>query len=111
MKTRFAVVCQIMALSLMAILCLSAVAVAADQARFTVIPPKPALPGQHQPTGTLQVWNGSFTHNGTQFNYVMVGADPSTNQGALITTWIIPVKFVLSDNSVWDPLTGGPTSP
>jgi hypothetical protein len=111
MKTRFAVVCQIMALSLMAILCLSAVAVAADQARFVVIPPKPALPGHEHPSTTLQEWNGSFTHNGTQYNYVMVGADPSTNQGALITTWIIPVKFVLSDGSTWDPLAGGPTGP
>jgi hypothetical protein len=38
----------------------------------------------------------------------MVGADPATNQGALIPTIIIPLKIVLSDGSVWDPLAGGP---
>ncbi|HZP24962.1 MAG TPA: hypothetical protein VFB04_16070 [Terriglobales bacterium] len=79
--------------------------------RFVVLPPKPPLPGHENPSGTLQEWNGSFTHNGTNFPFVMVGADPSTNQGALITTWIIPVKLILSDGSVWDPLAGGAFSP
>ena len=46
-----------------------------------------------------------------QYNYVMVGADPSTNQTALITPWIIPVKLILSDNSVWDPVGSGPGNP
>ena len=41
----------------------------------------------------------------------MVGQDPSTNQGAEITTWVVPVKIVLSDGSTWDPLSGGPSSP
>jgi hypothetical protein len=50
-------------------------------------------------------------YNGQQYNYHMVGADPATNRGALITTWIIPVKIILSDGSTWDPLSGGPFSP
>jgi len=117
MKTRFAGLCQMMALALLAAFCLSTFAMAADSdtmpahPRYTVLPPKPALPGHEHPSSTLQEWNGSFTYNNHQYNYVMVGADPSTNQGALITTWIIPIKLTLSDNSVWDPLAGGPFGP
>ncbi len=115
MKTRFAGLCQILALTLLAAFCLSTFALAAEDTmpahpRFTVIPPKPALPGQNL-TGTLVEWNGSFTYNSHQYNYVMVGNDPSQNNTALITTWIVPVKLVLSDGSVWDPLAGGPLSP
>jgi len=108
-----------MALTLLACLCLSVLAVAQDSSvndehavpRFTIIPPKPAAPGAPPPAGTLEEWNGSFTYNGTKYPFVMVGADPSTNTGADITTWIVPVKLVLSDGSVWDPLAGGPSSP
>ncbi|HZP23386.1 MAG TPA: hypothetical protein VFB04_08065 [Terriglobales bacterium] len=115
MKTRLTGVCQFLALALVAACGLATFAVAEDtmpaHPRFVVIPPKPALPGHENPTGTLQEWNGSFTSNGTNYPFVMVGADPSTNQGALITTWIIPVKLILSDGSVWDPLAGGAFSP
>jgi len=115
MKTRFAGVCQLLALTLVAACCLSVFTLAEDtmpaHPRFAVIPPKPALPGHENPSGLLEEWNGSFTYNGTNYPYVMVGADPSTNAGAIITTWIVPVKLVLSDGSVWDPLQGGPFSP
>ena len=119
MKKSCVSLCQAMALALLVCFCLSALMVAQDTSadtmravpRFTIIPPKPAAPGHENPSGTLEEWNGSFTHNGTNFPFVMVGADPSTNQGAIITTWIIPVKLVLSDGSVWDPLAGGPQSP
>src|SRR5579871_2030757 len=115
MKTRLTGVCHFLALTLVAACGLATFAVAEDtmpaHPRFVVIPPKPALPGHENPTGTLQEWNGSFTSNGTNYPFVMVGADPSTNQGALITTWIIPVKLILSDGSVWDPLAGGPLGP
>ena len=96
MKTR---VCRVLALSLM-ICSVSAFVFAADQpdkARFVVIPPKPAAPGTPIPDVTLQTWNGSFTYNSHQYNYVMVGKDPSTGQGTIVTTWLIPVKIVLSD--------------
>jgi hypothetical protein len=112
MKTRFAGLCQMMALALVAGCCVTAVAQDHDTMtatpRFTVLPAKPALPGQKLPAGTLQEWNGSFTYNNNQYNYVMVGQNPDTNQGADITTWLVPVKLVLSDGSVWDPLAGGP---
>jgi len=120
MKSHCTRLCQMLALALFVCCCLSALAVAQDTSNdtmpavphFTIIPPKPALPGhENPPSGTLEEWNGSFTYNGTNYPYVMVGADPSTNQGAIITTWIVPVKVVLSDGSVWDPLSGGPMSP
>jgi hypothetical protein len=118
MKTRFAGLCQVMALALVACCIMSALAVAADsqvnnehaRPRFVVIPPKPATPGAPPPTGTLQEWNGSFTHNGTNFPFVMVGQDPATNQPTVITSWIIPIKIILSTGQVFDPLPG-PTGP
>lgn len=121
MKTRLLGACLITALSLLSTFCLSTFAVAQDAdtsrdtqvsvPRFVVLPSKPALPGHEHPANTLQEWNGSFTYNNVQYKYVMVGADPSTNKTALIPTWVIPVKLVLSDNSVWDPLAGGANNP
>jgi len=109
MKTRFAGVCQAMAL----ILLLSAFSFAAEQARprFVVIPPKPAAPGTELPSATLQEWNGSFTYNGTPYNYVMVGQDPTTGQGTVVTNYLIPVRIVLSGGQTFDPLSGGTASP
>lgn len=116
MKTRFAGLCQVMALTLFACFCLSALAVAADNAtegnvrpRYVVIPRKPAPP--NQPAGNLQTWNGSFTYNNNNYNYVMVGQDPATGQESLITTYIIPVKIILSNGHVYDPLAGGTQAP
>jgi hypothetical protein len=119
MKKSCVSLCQTLALALLVCFCLSVLAVAQETSadtmralpRFTIIPPKPAAPGHENPSGTLQEWNGSFQHNGTNYPFVMVGADPSTNQGAIITTWIVPVKLILPDGSVWDPLAGGPSSP
>jgi hypothetical protein len=117
MKNRCANLCQMMALALVASFCMSVVATAADKdtmpanPRYTVIPAKPGLPGQRLPAGTLQEWNGSFTYNNNNYNYVMVGQNPDTNEGTIVTTWIVPTKLVLSDGSVWDPLQGGPFSP
>ncbi len=109
MKTRFAGVCQALAL----ILLLSAFSFAGDQSRprFVVIPPKPAAPGTAIPSNTLQTWNGTFTYNNQQYNYVMVGQDPATGQASLINTYIVPVKIVLSDGTIYDPLVGGTASP
>ena len=96
--------------------CVSALAVAQDSpsepnvhARYVVIPQKPAAPGA--PTGNLLTWNGSFTYNSHQYNFVMVGQDPATGQGSIITTYIVPVKIVLSTGQVFDPLSGGANNP
>jgi hypothetical protein len=120
MKTRYASLCQRMALALLVCFSLSALATAQDSKinlnapvvpRYVVIPPKPAPAGMKTPSGTLQEWNGSFTYNGTNYPYVMVGTDPSSGAASEITTWIIPVKLILSNNDVFDPLAGGPFSP
>jgi hypothetical protein len=114
MKTRFANLCQVMALTLLACFCLSAFAFAADNTvkpRFVVIPQKQLAPGVKQPAGTLQTWNGSFTYNGTNYPFVMVGQDPSTGLATEITTYMIPVKIILSNGHTYDPLSGGPHSP
>jgi hypothetical protein len=59
------------------------------------------------PAASLQSWNGSFVYNGTTYTYNMVGADPSTNSSATITTYIIPVKITITarngTKTVFDP--------
>src|SRR5258708_39389178 len=47
------------------------------------------------PAVSLQTWNGSYTYNGTNYSYNMVGAAPSTNTSATIPVFIIPVKIVI----------------
>jgi hypothetical protein len=48
------------------------------------------------PAASLPSWNGSFTYNGTNYSYNMVGTAPSTNTSTTITTYIIPVKIVIT---------------
>lgn len=60
----------------------------------------------------LQTWNGSFTYAGTKYSYNMVGAMPTASTTATITTYIIPIKIVLSTGAIYDPqtkLTNGKT--
>jgi hypothetical protein len=59
------------------------------------------------PPASLQSWNGSFSSGGKTYNYNMVGAAPSTNSSATITTYIIPVKITITarngSKTVFDP--------
>lgn len=48
------------------------------------------------PPASLQSWNGSFVFSGTTYNYNMVGAAPSTNTTATVTTYVIPIKIVIT---------------
>jgi hypothetical protein len=68
----------------------------------------------HQPrniieaaTTPLTTWNGSFTYQGTTYNFNMVGAQPSTNKSVTIPVEIIPIKIVISGHrgvqSTFDP--------
>ena len=78
---------------------------------------KPTLHSPRNPieaAGTpLQTWNGSFTFNGTTFNYNMVGTPPSSTTPATVAVVIIPIKIVVS-NTTFDPaaiianVTGSP---
>jgi hypothetical protein len=45
---------------------------------------------------SLPSWDGSFTYSGAQYSYNMVGTAPSTNTSTTITTYIIPVKIVIT---------------
>jgi hypothetical protein len=64
-------------------------------ARYVVMPAH-LRPDVAPPPASLQSWNGSFTYNGTNYTYNMVGAAPSTNSTATIMTYIIPVKIVIT---------------
>jgi len=48
------------------------------------------------PPASLPSWNGSFTYNGTNYTYNMVGTAPSSNSSTTVTTYIIPVKIVIT---------------
>jgi hypothetical protein len=80
-------------------------AYAQDDTQIT--PPRPMFvtlpahlnPAVPPPAGSLASWNGSFTYNGTNYNYNMVGTAPSTNTSTTITTYIIPVKIVITNRN------------
>src|SRR5215469_18487151 len=104
--------CVIAALYLLPIPGLTGSAVAHDaqigieRPMYVVMPPH--LRNDVAPPATsLQSWNGSFTYSGTRYTYNMVGAAPSTNTTATVTTYIIPVKIVITNRngtkSTYDP--------
>jgi hypothetical protein len=64
-------------------------------ARYMVMPPH-LRNDVAPPPASLQSWNGSFTYGSTNYTYNMVGAAPSTNTSATVTTYIIPVKIVIT---------------
>lgn len=68
------------------------------RAMYTVMPPH-LRTDVAAPATSLQTWNGSFTDNGTNYSYNMVGAAPSTNSSVTITTYIIPVKIVITNRN------------
>lgn len=65
---------------------------------YTVMPPH-LRTDVATPATSLQTWNGSFTYNGSNYSYNMVGAAPSTNSSVTITTYIIPVKIVITNRN------------
>jgi hypothetical protein len=108
-----AVQVQTLSLTMVAFFCLAGIA-AAQQAQiepgserpmFTRLPatlhnPKNAIEAASTP---LQTWNGSFTYNGTTYTYNMVGVPPFPSGSATVTTYVIPVKIVISNGAVYDP--------
>ena len=60
---------------------------------FTVLPAHGGALGKHSPQA-LQTWNGSITYNGNNYNFTMVGTDPSSTNGTTtVTAYIIPIKM------------------
>ncbi len=52
---------------------------------------------------TIPHWSGSFNYHGINYPYTMVGTDPSLGSATtVIPTFIIPLKIVLPDGSVFD---------
>ncbi len=97
---------QILWLALLACFCLAGLAAAqespiapgSERPMFTRLPatlhsPRNTIEAASTP---LQTWNGSFTYNGTKYNYNMVGTAPSTNTSATVQVKIIPIKIVIS---------------
>jgi hypothetical protein len=68
---------------------------------FIVEPPDPTVATAN--TGTIPNWTGSFTFNGTTYNYTMVGSNPSGGLPTTITTQVIPLIFQFSDGTILDP--------
>jgi hypothetical protein len=81
-------------------------AVAAPRARYALMPPH-LRDDVAPPAGALESWNGSFLYRGTRYTYNMVGSGPATNSTATITTYIVPVKIVITNRngtkSTYDP--------
>ena len=48
------------------------------------------------PAASLQTWNGSFTYNGSNYTYNMVGTAPSTNVSTTVPVYIIPIKIAIT---------------
>ena len=87
-------------LCLLACLALAASMVAQDEVvnargHYVVMPPH-LRTDVAPPPASLQSWNGSFTYGSTNYTYNMVGAAPSTNTTATVTTYIVPVKIVIT---------------
>ncbi|HWH56460.1 MAG TPA: hypothetical protein VN682_02455 [Terriglobales bacterium] len=67
----------------------------------------------------LQTWNGSFSYAGKTYSYNMVGTKPSSNTSATVTTYVIPIRIVITsrtgvkttyDPNTVPPNTGGKTA-
>lgn len=78
-----------------------------ERPMFTRLPAKVHAPRNAVEASStpLQTWNGSFTFNGTTYNYNMVGVSPFPRSSATIKTFLIPIKIVLSDGMTFDPST------
>ncbi len=107
MKTLCTRMCQPIGLLLLATLCLSTLAFTqevsseaqvssqASKPMYMVLPARVRYDVPLAPA-SLQTWNGSFTYSGHNYSYNMVGTAPSTNTTTTVTTYIIPLKIVIT---------------
>jgi hypothetical protein len=87
-------------LAVLAGICLAGMASAQEirvqpKGSYTVLPPRLRYDVQ-APATSLQTWNGSFTYQGHNYTYNMVGTAPSSNSATTVTTYIIPLKVVIT---------------
>lgn len=102
--------CQSIGMLLLTCICLSLLTFAQDESSdaqasaqsskpmFLVLPGKPRIDVPLPPAANLATWNGSFTYGGHNYTYNMVGTTPSSNASTTVTTYIIPVKIVITSN-------------
>jgi len=96
MKTRFVHLTLLM----LACACLASIASAQDvkvqpKGRYVVLPAQLRY-NLKAPAASLQTWNGSFTYQGTNYTYNMVGTAPSTNTSTTVQVYVIPLKVVIT---------------
>jgi len=73
---------------------------------FVTLPPRYLANVLAPATPTVTNRAGSFTYQGTKYNFVMVGTDPSTtNETTTITAYLIPIKFFVGPvgSGIFDP--------
>lgn len=76
--------------------------------RYTVMPPAPgsnvAALKLLGPPAALQTWTGSFTYNGGNYSFTMMGTDPSKGSATTTVNFIIvPLALKFSDGTLLDP--------
>src|SRR5579863_5024712 len=96
MKTRFVR----LTLLVLVCACLASIASAQDvkvqpKGRYVVLPARLRYDVK-APAASLQTWNGSFTYQGTNYTYNMVGTAPSTNASTTVQVYVIPLKVVIT---------------
>src|SRR5215469_156246 len=97
---------RILAISALAISSITGVAKAQDDP-----PPRPLFARLFNDLGastpSLPTWNGTFTFQGQNFSFNMVGTSPDTNTATTIPVYLIPVKIVLTrlGQPTFDPMS------
>jgi len=101
--TKRSAVCQGLLAALTVLACSAGTAIAQDEMKVNeqVKPTYVTLPPRLRydviaPATALTTWNGSFTYQGTNYSYNMVGTSPSSNTSTTIPVYIIPLKIVIT---------------
>jgi len=71
----------------------------ASRAAPSTVRPEAAAPA----VAAVPTWTRTYTVAGTSYPLTFVGGDPTANAATTATVKIIPVRFVLSDGTVFDP--------
>jgi hypothetical protein len=100
MKTRFVRLSSLIGLAMVVSVCLVGIVSGQDnkvqpKGRYIVLPPRLRY-DLKTPAASLQTWNGSFTFQGTNYPYNMVGTTPSSNSSTTVQVYVIPLKVVIT---------------
>jgi hypothetical protein len=100
MKTRFVRLGSLIGFAVLVSVCLVGIVSGQDnkvqpKGRYIVLPPRLRY-DLKTPAASLQTWNGSFTFQGTNYPYNMVGTTPSSNSSTTVQVYVIPLKIVIT---------------